>query len=197
MLRRGRSMATTIFAGQRQRFSTAISDDFAEEAGYTRLARTLIEKQHHKWVPGQFLALYDAHCPLCSREIAHYEKLVAKQAISERQIRFQNLHDVAPGVLESHKLSKHDVMRRMTCITEDGSKVVGFTEFQEMWKRIPYWKGLAPLTYFPGVAFVGHKAYEYFAQRRWLARTRASPEARCSIDSKHEILNDYKNSSNG
>ena len=170
-------------------------DGFDDEASFTRLAQNLVGGAHSRWVPGRFTVLYDGACPLCAREIAHYQRINAAAAAANAsagtagsplgRVQFMDLsdhNDVAVGLtLQKINVSRDMATRRMHVITEDDEVVMNAEAFVEIWKRMPYWRALPPLLSLPGTMWVANRMYDWWAERRYAARVAAPPEAACHI----------------
>jgi predicted DCC family thiol-disulfide oxidoreductase YuxK len=185
----GRSLATGGGESQRPGLRhadrvDAAGSDFADEIGNTRLAQTVFHGQKREWEKGRFTVLFDGGCPLCTKEIAHYQRLNAKAAPPFGEVVFLNLvggEVVVEDLLEQMQVTKDDAMRRMHVVTEDAKIVTSADAFREMWARLPYWRGIVPFCAIPGVMPAANWAYNKFAERRYAFRRNAAETAPCHI----------------
>jgi len=98
---------------------------------------------------------FDGACPLCSAEIAHYEK----QEGGER-IAFVDVSDdqatLAPG------LARDAAKRRFHVCAADGAVLSGAEAFVAIWATLPRWRWAARLARTPGVLPLLETAYRLF-----------------------------------
>ena len=107
-------------------------------------------------------ALYDGHCSLC---------IQAKVALSKldvfRAIRFENFRD--SKVLERFpKISESAAHAEIHVIAKDGKIDRGFDGFRYLTRYLPPFWPILPFLYLPGARWVGSRAYEWLARRRFL-----------------------------
>eukprot|EP00946_MAST-07B_sp_MAST-7B-sp1_P004155 g4155.t1 len=162
----------------------ASTGDFADEAGFTRLAQTVLHGQKREWEKGRFTVLFDGGCPLCSKEIAHYQRLNAAAKPPFGQVVFLDIVESEPvleDLLDQVGVTKQDAMRRMHVVTEDARVVKNADAFREMWARLPYWRAIVPFCSIPGVMPAANYAYEIFAERRLQFRRSVPATAACHI----------------
>lgn len=115
--------------------------------------------------------LYDGACPLCRREIAHYQGIVQRQAA--RDVRFADVSD--PGVPLPPARTRAQLLHRFHVQRADGSLVDGAAAFVALWARLPGWRWLARLARLPGVTPLLEVAYRAFLPlrptlQRWARR---------------------------
>lgn len=101
------------------------------------------------------VVLYDGACPLCRREIAHYQRLEALAPV-----RFEDVSDPV-GVLPTG-LCRSDALARFHVRDEDGTLLSGARAFVALWGRLPGWRWLARLARLPGVTGLLEVAYRAF-----------------------------------
>ena len=162
--------------------------DFADEIGNTRLAQTVFHGRKREWEKGRFTVLFDGGCPLCSKEIAHYQRLNANASPPFGEVVFLDLTGGETGgevvledLLTRMQLTKNEAMRRMHVVTEDAKVFKNADAFREMWARLPYWRAIVPFCAIPGVMPVANWAYEKFAEKRFMFRRNAPEDAACHI----------------
>ena len=85
---------------------------------------------------GPVIAYYDALCPMCRREMAHYSKF------GEAYIRLEDCN--APELPED--VDREAALAAMHVRLPSGDVVTGVAAFIAIWERLPGWKYLAMLT---------------------------------------------------
>jgi predicted DCC family thiol-disulfide oxidoreductase YuxK len=110
------------------------------------------------------VAFFDGGCPLCRREVAHYQRID-----TGGRIRWVDIH-AHPDAPADYGLSWQAAMQRMHVIDGDGRPVSGAQAFVVLWRRLPRYRWLAWLVSRRGVLWLAEKAYSTFARRRWKAR---------------------------
>ena len=80
---------------------------------------------------------YDGGCPLCRREIAHYQRLDRAGAIE-----WVDLWS-APERLRRAGLDTRQAMARLHVIDSDGRLLTGVPGFVAIWRWLPYYRHLA------------------------------------------------------
>jgi predicted DCC family thiol-disulfide oxidoreductase YuxK len=147
----------------------------------------------------RLLVFYDGGCPLCSREIAFYDKL---NRTSMGKIAFVNLEKIRPLPTATVMSSTDDssplqqlttaydidvpaAYRRLHALREDGSVHISAHAFCEIWQRLPYWHVLERIVRrSPGVLPLAGIIYEFFAARRIQWRMGLSSDVACSMGNK-------------
>jgi predicted DCC family thiol-disulfide oxidoreductase YuxK len=114
------------------------------------------------------IVFYDGGCPLCRREIAHYQRLDREQRIQWTDIQQE------ADTLQAHGLSWEQAMQRMHVRDSDGQMVSGAAAFAVLWRQFPRYRFLAGLVSLPGIHWVAEQVYTVFARRRY--RSRCSDE---------------------
>jgi predicted DCC family thiol-disulfide oxidoreductase YuxK len=110
------------------------------------------------------IAFYDGGCPLCRREIAHYQRVDR-----DGRIHWVDIH-ANPQVLAQYHLTWEQAMQRMHVRESDGSMVSGARAFIALWQRMPRYRPLAWLVSLPGVLWIAERIYTLFARWRWRDR---------------------------
>lgn len=105
---------------------------------------------------------YDGACPLCSREIKHYQRLRGAERIKwiDASKDSESLDQVG--------LSKDRAMARFHVLDTDGQWKTGAYGFAEMWSHLPAYRWLGVGTQKLGLLPLMDMAYERFA--RWRLR---------------------------
>ncbi len=168
---------TTLIRSAFARGVMFYSDDFADEAGFTRIAQATMAGKHKSWtIPGRFTVLYDGQCPLCDREISHYKSLKSDIVFlnlfdGEHQASVEELAERCGFDIETAKARMHVIM-------EDDSVVRNAEAFREMWRRLPFpWSALPIfLDNAPAMA-VANRLYDVWITKR---NKRAAPGSVCA-----------------
>ncbi len=115
--------------------------------------------------------LYNDGCPICSREIRHYDRLAQAGSLP---LRFEALSTSAADWGLDEKTAAKQIHAK------HGDEIlVGVPAFLAMWAEIPRYRWLARVVGLPGVRQVAHVVYAYglapalfaFHQRRKRRRT--------------------------
>ncbi|WP_018864148.1 MULTISPECIES: thiol-disulfide oxidoreductase DCC family protein [Thioalkalivibrio] len=117
-------------------------------------------------VPGRRpIVFFDGGCPLCRREIGHYQRLD-----KVGHVDWQDIHaDAAP--LRSWRIDWGAAMRRMHVVDTQGQIHTGAWAFVVVWQHLPYYRVLGRgLRRVPPVVRLMDRVYEGFARRRWRSR---------------------------
>ncbi len=116
--------------------------------------------------------LYNGSCPVCSREINHYERLSQKQALA---IQYDDLADSAK--LKSWGLDADEAAKRLH-VRKNGQIYAGIPAFVILWQDIPQMRWLAKVVSVPGINKLACLTYDYVLAPllfRWhLARQKRS-----------------------
>lgn len=107
------------------------------------------------------VVFYDGGCPVCRREIAHYQRL-------DRQGRI-DWHDIVahPEALERVNLNFGQAMRRFHVVDTQGVLRSGAQAFIVVWQQLPGWRWLARIVRALRLTAVLEWGYEQWAERRW------------------------------
>lgn len=102
---------------------------------------------------------YDGDCPLCTAEIAYYERRDTNGAF--RLVNVADPNSALPaGTVRTEALARFHV------VTEGESVVSGAAAFVEVWRKIPGWRWLARLARIPGVTMAMEGVYRIFLPLR-------------------------------
>lgn len=82
---------------------------------------------------------YDGGCPICRREVAHYQRLDAA-----KRIRWVNI-DGEPEALDAVGISHPEAMRRLHVLNREGELLKGAHAFATIWSELPYYRGVSQL----------------------------------------------------
>lgn len=111
--------------------------------------------------PNRLIVFYDGGCPLCRREIAHYQRLDRHS-----DIEWTDIHAHA-DLLKPYGVDWETAMQRFHVLGMDGRMLSGAYAFAAMWERLPYYRILALIVSFPGILWLLDGAYRQFASWRW------------------------------
>lgn len=118
--------------------------------------------------PGAALLVpFDGGCPLCRREIGHYQRLQPLQPL-----RFVDLNDRA--ALPPDAPDPARLLQRLHARTPEGRWLQGAAAFVAVWQRLPGWRWLARAAALPGVLPLLDGAYAAFLRLRPLWRRPAA-----------------------
>jgi predicted DCC family thiol-disulfide oxidoreductase YuxK len=94
--------------------------------------------------------LHNDTCPICSREVAGYDRLARKTGVA------LDIHglDAAPG----WGLDR-DTAAQSFRVEWAGERHEGLDAFRVLWARLPGWRWLAWITGLPGVHWLADRAY--------------------------------------
>ena len=123
---------------------------------------------------------YDGACPLCTREIAHWRRLLAEDRKLDARPSLI-LHDISGGdlgLLSKFGVGLDGALARAHAIDEAGMLHTGIPSFVVAWSKLPRWHLLA--SFFRRVPFavsVAEVAYGAWARARPLLGKRAGAGA--------------------
>ncbi len=98
--------------------------------------------------------LYNAECPVCSREVAHYARLSRKDALP---ITYDDLTDAERRA--DWGISADQAVRRLH-VRKAGRTYVGLDAFIVLWREIRQMRWLARLFSLPLVHWAGSRIYD-------------------------------------
>ena len=93
--------------------------------------------------------LYNSECPVCDKEIKHYEK------ISRGQILYTPISVTSLG---SWGLSESEAAEKLHARL-DGKEMVGVDAFLAIWSRLPYYRILSRFVKMPPIKVVANIVY--------------------------------------
>lgn len=114
--------------------------------------------------------LYNESCPVCRREVHHYERLSQKAGLA---IGYDDLADDTR--LAGWGLTPEQAAKRLH-VRKDGHIHAGIPAFIVLWREIPQYRWLARLINLPGVHWVACKVYDHILAPllyRWHLRRQA------------------------
>lgn len=101
--------------------------------------------------------LYNASCPICSREVDHYAKLSTEAALP---ITYDDLCNAAN--LRDWNITAEDAAKRFH-VRKGGQTYAGVPAFIVLWSDIPQTRWLARVVGLPGVHGLACLVYDYVA----------------------------------
>ncbi len=108
---------------------------------------------------------YDGACPLCSREVKHYQKLVQNKGF-KNDIDWIDISK-SKVELKAECIKYEDAMRLMHIKDGSGVHQVGLDAVLTLWDRLPYYSRVSRfLRRIPGIHPVLVNTYEFFAKHR-------------------------------
>jgi predicted DCC family thiol-disulfide oxidoreductase YuxK len=99
--------------------------------------------------------LYNASCPVCSKEIDHYAALTEKHVLP---IGYDDLND--PEKLARWGLSPEAAAKRLH-VRKDGQTLSGVPAFIALWREIPRYRWVARIVSVPGLFHLASAVYDY------------------------------------
>lgn len=99
--------------------------------------------------------LYNASCPICSREVDHYAKLTKKGALP---ITYDDLGDTTR--LAQWGVTAEEAAKRLH-VRKDGQIYAGLPAFIVLWREIPQTRWLARVFSVPGLHWLAALVYDY------------------------------------
>jgi predicted DCC family thiol-disulfide oxidoreductase YuxK len=102
---------------------------------------------------------YDGGCPVCSREIAAYQRAEGAEALCFVDVSRPDAA-LAPGLTREAALARMHVRRA------DGSMASGAAAFAALWSALPRWAWLGCIAGWPIVAPVLELGYRGFLRLR-------------------------------
>lgn len=115
---------------------------------------------------------FDGSCPMCSQEIAFYQRQRGAEAIEWVDVSACPSSEVPSG------LSREEVMARFHVVGADGRIVSGAYAFAKLWQILPRFAVAGRIMAMPGIRHMLEVGYVAFLplrpwlQRRFRARTR-------------------------
>ena len=112
--------------------------------------------------------MYDGSCPLCVREVQHYQQLKANQPLHWVDVS-------APTAVLPEGKTSAELMQRFHVQTAEGRLLDGARAFVHLWQQLPGWRCLAMVCRLPGVVPLMEVTYNVFlryrpALQRWYKR---------------------------
>ncbi len=121
--------------------------------------------------PPALTVYYDGACPVCSREIAHYQRLPGAQACQWVDAAQCPPEALGPGLARAQALGRFHVR------LPDGRLLDGAAGFAALWQAMPGWRWLGRLAASAPVRPLAALAYNAFLLLRRLWRPSAPRQA--------------------
>jgi len=120
-------------------------------------------KRSARAAQGQAILLYDGHCGFCQESVRRWTVLDLFGFV--RPVDFHS----APDLAQYHRdLTPEHCQRRMQLVEPDGRLSDGYFAFRRMSRKSPMLWPVLPLLYLPGAGWIGQRAYDWIAKRRFL-----------------------------
>lgn len=112
--------------------------------------------------------LYNASCPICSREVNHYAKLSEAAGLPVDYHDLGNPDDLAKWNVAADEAAKRFHVRK------DGEVHAGLPAFIVLWEEIPRTRWLARFFSLPGIHWLANRIYDHIAAPLlfWMHRRR-------------------------
>ena len=110
------------------------------------------------------IIFFDGGCPLCKREIAHYQRIDKRKAIQWIDISQPSAE------LDDYGISQRDAMEKIHGVNAQGQTLVGANTFVMMWQQLPYYRHLGNAIHYTGLTSPLNKIYDRFARWRFKRR---------------------------
>ena len=107
---------------------------------------------------------YDDLCPLCSKEINHYRKLVQHLAVDWVEI------SNSAELIKSFGLTREQLLKRLHVITAQGEVVSGARAFTLIWRALRFYRVLAVIVTRLRMIGLIDRLYEPYADSRYKKR---------------------------
>jgi predicted DCC family thiol-disulfide oxidoreductase YuxK len=114
----------------------------------------------------QTILFYDGGCPLCRREINHYQRLDRTG-----RVEWVDISRDTP-LLQAFGIPLATAMARLHALTRDGRLVTGAYAFAAVWSELPYYRWLAKGLWALRLLGLLDRAYQRFADWRFRRRCR-------------------------
>ncbi|MCM2561518.1 DUF393 domain-containing protein [Lutimaribacter sp. EGI FJ00015] len=98
--------------------------------------------------------LHNDTCPICSREVAAYDRLARKSGL---ELEIDGLDAALGWGLD------RDSAAQSFRVEQDGQRHEGLDAFRLLWARLPGWRWLAWLTGLPVLHWLADRAYRHLA----------------------------------
>lgn len=85
------------------------------------------------------IVFFDGACPLCKKEIHHYQRVD-----TESSIEWVDIH-LNPERLSDHNIELNAAMERLHSINSDGTTITGVASFLLIWENLTRYKRIASL----------------------------------------------------
>lgn len=107
------------------------------------------------------LVFYDDRCPICSREINHYKKLVKYHPVTWIKI------SESEELLEEFGLKTEEALKDLHVLRDDGIMATRAEAFATIWSSLRYYRWLSSLVYQFKLIPLLNLVYPVFAKWRF------------------------------
>ncbi len=104
------------------------------------------------------IMFHDGACPLCSLEVAHYQRVDTAGAVTFVDAASAE----SEALLAAHGLTRAQALARLHVITAEGDVASGARAFVALWRRLPGWRRLAPIAGAPPIIWLLELGYRAF-----------------------------------
>lgn len=104
---------------------------------------------------------FDDQCGLCSKEIAHYQKVTPPNTISWCPL------SQSQSALKAHDIEYVVALKHLHAITHDNQLYIGVDAFIAIWQQLPRWRWLAKVAKFKPLNWLLKIGYKWFAEWRF------------------------------
>lgn len=108
------------------------------------------------------IIFYDGQCPLCQREIQHYQRT---QGAGE--LEFVDLTQ-AEDRLKPYAITLKSALLKLHAVDAQGVIKVGVDAFILIWRHLKGWRWLARFVNIPGIKQLAVLSYHWFAKWRFI-----------------------------
>ena len=123
-----------------------------------------IERRRARWAGrGRERLLYDGGCGFC---LASVKRLAVLDVFG--RVELIDFHSVAALAALHPDLTPQKCHSRMQLVEPSGRLSEGFLAFRRLCLKLPLFFPIVPLLYLPGAGWVGQRAYDGVARRRFL-----------------------------
>eukprot|EP01041_Mallomonas_annulata_P007434 gene7434-15202_t len=113
------------------------------------------------------VVFHDGSCNLCDWEISHYKRLAAaNQRLNLEAIQFEDISETVPQSLTSRGITQQHALIYIHAILPDGKVIKGASVIIEMWRRLPYFRYIAPICDLFPIKMLMDALYSIWAPRR-------------------------------
>lgn len=113
------------------------------------------------------ILLYDSQCPLCRKEIRHYQRIDRQQKIDWQDLFAPDLSLTRFGI--THEAA----MKVIHCVDRQGQVHRGVAAFLIVWELLPGYRHLARIIIRLRLQGLLDRCYYWFAARRYRRRCRS------------------------
>jgi predicted DCC family thiol-disulfide oxidoreductase YuxK len=106
----------------------------------------------------ELVVYYDAACPVCRREVAHYQRLPAQRPVSWQDANVCQFGDSG--------LDCETALRRFHVRSADGRLYSGAAAFSVLWRCLPGWRWLGWACAVPPFSWMAEGGYRVFLRFR-------------------------------